>query len=112
MGATLISSREDIPPRWFGSVVSCEQEREVGCQSNPTTLQVAAGIISHLLVALDNPEKGLCMPHDFDSEKILELARPFLGTIVDKNLPFRLPSSWGELLSKKEEMDTDLIINK
>ena len=112
MGATLISSREDIPPRWFGSVVSCEQEREVGCQSNPTTLQVAAGIISHLLMALDNPEKGLCMPHDFDSEKILELARPFLGTIVDKNLPFRLPSSWGELLSRKEEMDTDLIINK
>ena len=112
MGATLISSREDIPPRWFGSVVSCEQEREVGCQSNPTTLQVAAGIISHLLLALDNPEKGLCMPHDFDSEKILELARPFLGTIVDKNLPFRLPSSWGELLSTKEEMDTDLIINK
>ena len=112
MGATLISSREDIPPRWFGSVVSCEQEREIGCQSNPTTLQVAAGIISHLLLALDNPEKGLCMPHDFDSGKILELARPFLGTIVDKNLPFRLPSSWGELLSKKEEMDTDLIINK
>ena len=112
MGATLISSREDIPPRWFGSVVSCEQEREIGCQSNPTTLQVAAGIISHLLLALDNPEKGLCMPHDFDSEKILELARPLLGTIVDKNLPFRLPSSWGELLSKKEEMDTDLIINK
>ena len=112
MGATLISSREDIPPRWFGSVVSCEQEREVGCQSNPTTLQVAAGIISHLLMALDNPEKGLCMPHDFDSEKILELARPFLGNIIDKNLPFRLSSSLGKLLSKKEKMDTDLIINK
>ena len=109
MGATLISSREDIPPRWFGSIVSCEQEREIGGKSNPTTLQVAAGIISHLLVALEEPEKGLCMPHDFDSEKILELGKPFLGTIVDTNLPFRLPTEWSKLLSTKEEMDTDLI---
>ena len=51
------------------------------------------------------------MPHEFDSEKILKLAKPFLGTIVDKNLPFRLPTKWSELLSSKEEMDTDLIIN-
>ena len=112
MGATLISSRKDIPPRWFGSIVSCEQEREIGSQSNPTTLQVAAGIISHLIMSLEDPEKGLCMPHDFDSEKILEIAKPFLGTIVDINLPFRLPTSWGQLLSTKEQMDTDLIIPK
>ena len=112
MGNTLISSREDIPPRWFGSIVSCEQERKVGTNSNPTTLQVAAGIISHLILSLEEPEKGLCMPHDFDSEKILEIARPFLGTVVDVNLPFRLPTSWGELISTKEDMDTDLIISK
>ena len=112
MGITLISSREDIPPRWFGSIVSCEQERKIGTNSNPTTLQVAAGIISHLILSLEEPEKGLWMPHDFDSEKILEIARPFLGTVVDVNLPFRLPTSWRELISTKEDMDTDLIISK
>jgi homospermidine synthase len=112
MGATLISSRKDIMPRWFGSIVTCEQEREIGSNSNPTTLQVAAGVISHLLLALEEPERGLCMPHEFDSEKILQLAKPYLGTIVDINLPFRLPTKWGELISTKEEMDTDLIINK
>ena len=112
MGATLISSRKDIMPRWFGSVVTCEQEREIGSNSNPTTLQVAAGVISHLLLALEEPERGLCMPHEFDSEKILQLAKPFLGTIIDINLPFRLPTKWGELLSSKEEMDTDLNVDK
>ena len=113
MGATLISSRDDIPPRWFGSIITCEQEREIGAKSNPTTLQVAAGIISHLILSMENIGKGLCMPHDFDSEKIMEIARPFLGTIVDINLPFRLPTSWEELLSTKEKMDTDLItVNK
>ena len=113
MGATLISSRDDIPPRWFGSIVTCEQEREIGANSNPTILQVAAGIISHLVLLLENPGKGLCMPHDFDSEKIMEIAKPFLGTIIDLNLPFRLSTSWEELLSTKEEMDTDLVtVNK
>ena len=112
MGATLISSRKDIMPRWFGSVVTCEQEREIGSNSNPTTLQVAAGVISHLLLALEEPERGLCMPHEFDSEKILQLAKPFLGTVIDINLPFRLPTKWGELLSTKDEMDTDLNLDK
>ena len=112
MGATLISSRKDIMPRWFGSVVTCEQEREIGSNSNPTTLQVAAGVISHLLLSLEEPERGLCMPHEFDSEKILQLAKPFLGTIIDINLPFRLPTKWGELLSTKDEMDTDLNLDK
>ena len=112
MGATLISSRKDIQPRWFGSIVSCEQEREVGTNSNPTTLQVAAGIISHLLFALEEPEKGLCMPHEFDSEKILDIAKPYLGSVVDISLPFRLPTKWNELLSTTEDMDTDLILTK
>ena len=109
MGATLISSRNDIPLKWFGSVVTCEQEREIGANSNPTTLQVAAGIISHLVLLIENPGKGLCMPHDFDSEQIMEIAKPFLGTIVDINLPFRLPTKWEELISTKEEMNMDLI---
>ena len=110
MGATLISSRNDIMPRWFGSVITCEQEKEIGANSNPTNLQVAAGVISHLLLCLEEPEKGLCIPHEFDSEKIMQLAKPFLGTIVDKNLPFKLPTKWNELISTKEEMDMDLII--
>ncbi len=109
MGATLISSRKDIPPRWFGSRITCEQEREIGAKSNPTTLQVAAGVISHLLMALEEPERGLCMPHEFDSEKIMEFAKPYLGTIYDVELPFRLPTAWSELLSDKEAMDYDLV---
>ena len=35
-----------------------------------------------------------------------------MGTIVDVSLPFRLPTKWNELMSTKEEMDTDLIIEK
>lgn len=59
-------------------------------------------------MGIKEPEKGICMPHDFDSEKILEIDRPYLGKIIDINLPFRLPAFWKELLSSKEEMDSVL----
>ena len=38
MGATLISSRKDIMPRRFESILTCKQEREIGRNSNPSTL--------------------------------------------------------------------------
>ena len=111
MGATLISSRKDIPSRWYGSIVTCEESRDVGCISNPTTLQVAAGVVSHLVFGIMNPNMGLSMPHDFDSDKIMEIAKPYLGTIYDCDLTFDIPSKWDELISKKEEMDYDLVKN-
>ena len=58
MEATLISSRGDIPPKWFFSIITCEEERKIG---NPTVLQVAARITSHLIISLENPEKVLCI---------------------------------------------------
>ena len=98
MGATLISSREDIPPRWYGSILSCQQSRDVDCDLNPTVLQVAASALAHMAVAIKHPEKGICMPHDFDSEEIMEIAAPYLGTIWDGDLEVRLPSKWRDLL--------------
>ena len=53
------------------------------------------------------------MAHEFDSKKILKLAKRFLGTIVDKNIPFRLSTKWGELISTKEEIEVPIsLINK
>jgi homospermidine synthase len=104
MGATLITARKDIKSRWYGSVVSCEESRRVGCLLNPTTLQVAAGVISHLIVALNSPNKGICMPHDFDSDEIMKYAAPYLGDIIDKDLDFELSPKWEDLLSNKENM--------
>ncbi|OHT04176.1 hypothetical protein TRFO_28405 [Tritrichomonas foetus] len=98
MGATLISAREDIPPRWYGSILSCQQARDVECIMNPTTLQVAASALAHMAVALKHPEQGICMPHDFDSEEIMEIAKPYLGTVWDGDLEVRLPSRWRDLI--------------
>ena len=102
MGALLISSRQDIPMRYYGSILSCEQAREVGCVMNPTTLQVAASAIAHMCFALQNPEMGLCMPHNFDSEAVMKIAAPYLGTVWDGDLKDRLSTKWHELISDEQ----------
>ena len=57
---TLITAKKYIKSRWYGSIVSCEESRRVGCLLNPTTIQ--AGVISHLIVDLNSPNKGiLCL---------------------------------------------------
>ena len=108
MGATVISKNKKITARWYGSIVSCEESRNVGCKTNPTTLQVAAGLYSHLLYALDHTSMGIVQPNVFDSDKIMEYAKPYLGTIYDINLPFDISYKWEDLASTEEDMNYDL----
>lgn len=49
MGTTLIISRSDIPIRWYGAEITCEQGRQLGFDSNPTVLQVSSGILVRFL---------------------------------------------------------------
>ena len=50
----------------------------------------------------------MVFPHDFDSEKIMELAKPYLGIIYDINLPFNVPYKWEDLKSTEQEMNYDI----
>lgn len=108
MGALLISSREDIPMRYCGSVLSNEQTRQIYTKTNCTLMQVVAGYVSHLIYAINHPNLGICNPGDFESDKILEIARPYLGTVADQDLDFRLPTDWNQLLTTEEELNKDI----
>ena len=115
MGATLISSRDDIPPRWFGSIVTCEQEREIGANSNPTILQVAAGIISHLVLLLENPQfplhfSGIDVPDGFHVICRIAVESLFQISLVtdalwDQTVPFiHQPGHISQILSCVEKL--------
>jgi homospermidine synthase len=68
---------------------------------NPTTLQVAASAAAHMKLAAQRPNQGLLMPHNFDSDEIIKIAAPYLGTILDCDLEIRLPVAWQDLLSSE-----------
>ncbi|MHC4091752.1 MAG: saccharopine dehydrogenase NADP-binding domain-containing protein, partial [Planctomycetota bacterium] len=67
---------------WYGSQLDIQEARRLVPYTNPTALQVAAGAVSAAVWAAANPNQGYCEPEDLPHEDILEIARPYLGTIA------------------------------
>ncbi|KTD43061.1 saccharopine dehydrogenase C-terminal domain-containing protein [Legionella parisiensis] len=66
---------------WYGSHLSIHEARKLANHNNATSLQVAAGVLSGMIWAIKNPERGIIEPEDMDHEYILSLASPYLGKV-------------------------------
>ncbi|KTC87036.1 saccharopine dehydrogenase C-terminal domain-containing protein [Legionella brunensis] len=66
---------------WYGSHLSIHEARKLVKHNNATSLQVAAGVLSGMIWAIENPERGIIEPEDIDHEYILSLAFPYLGKV-------------------------------
>lgn len=80
---------------WTGTSLSIEQARKIVPGQNPTTLQVAAGIISAVRWMIENPNKGLCLPDDLPHDFVLNIAKPYLGDFISTQ------SDWTPLKNRK-----------
>ncbi|WP_434604268.1 saccharopine dehydrogenase NADP-binding domain-containing protein [Pseudomonas sp. R1-7] len=67
---------------WFGSLLSIDEARALVPFNNATSLQVAAGVLSGIVWAVEHPDCGIVEPEQMDHERVLEIARPHLGTLV------------------------------
>jgi homospermidine synthase len=82
---------------WFGSQLSVEEARELAPYNNATTLQVAAGVLGAIVWACENPKAGVVDPDDIDFERVLEVARPYLGNLVGVYTDWNPLQARGEL---------------
>ncbi|MDP3027781.1 MAG: saccharopine dehydrogenase NADP-binding domain-containing protein [Nanoarchaeota archaeon] len=80
---------------WTGSSLSIEETRKILPGQNATTLQVAAGVVSAVKWAIDNPRKGICVPDDLPHDYILDIAKPYLGNLIS------IPSDWTPLKNRR-----------
>jgi len=90
---------------WFGSRLSISEARQLAPYNNATSLQVVAGVLAGMALALRNPDKGVIEPDDIDYEVALEIARPYLGEVVG------VYSDWTPLYDRgwlfNEDVDMD-----
>jgi homospermidine synthase len=73
------------PPKgvyWFGSRLTIAETRRVAPHNNATSLQVTAAVLAGIVWALEHPRQGIVEPEDMDFERVLEIARPYLGEVV------------------------------
>ena len=80
LGVLLAGHRKNA--YWFGSQLSIEEARELAPFNNATSLQVCVSVLSGMVWAIENPERGLVEPDDMDYRRNLEIARPYLGPVV------------------------------
>jgi len=90
---------------WYGSRLSVEEARRLAPHNNATTLQVSCSILAAIVWALENPRCGVIDPDEIDFERVLEIARPYLGELVGTY------SNWTPLVDRgllfPEDLDVD-----
>ena len=84
---------------WYGSRLDILQTRALLQETNPTALQVAAGVYSASKWILENGNLGYRESEDLPYQTILEYARPYLGTVI------RTGTTWNPLKDRRPLYD-------
>jgi homospermidine synthase len=67
---------------WYGSQLSCSAARELAPHNNATSLQVCISVLSGMIWAMENPNRGVVEPDEMDFRRGLEICMPYLGSVV------------------------------
>jgi homospermidine synthase len=67
---------------WYGSRLTIEETRRVVPYNNATSLQVTAAVLGGLVWAIENQRAGIVEADQLDHERVLEVARPYLGELI------------------------------
>ena len=67
---------------WYGSRLSIAEARRGAPHNNATSLQVTAAVLGGMIWAIERPSQGIVEPEEMDFERVLQIARPYLGDVV------------------------------
>jgi homospermidine synthase len=90
---------------WYGSQLDIHETRELTPYNNATSIQVCAPVLSGIIWALENPDRGIVEADEMDFDRNLEICMPYLGPVVGKY------SDWTPLKDRAglfpEDLDTN-----
>ena len=67
---------------WYGSQLDIDETRKLAPYNNATSIQVCAPVLSGIIWALENPDRGLVEADEIDFARNLEICMPYLGPVV------------------------------
>jgi homospermidine synthase len=88
---------------WYGSRMSVDEATTCFPGEGPTTIQVAANLLAGIVWMIQNPKRGFVEPEELPFEFILNIARPYLGTMAS------VQTNWTPLADRSSlfRVDTD-----
>jgi homospermidine synthase len=69
---------------WYGSQLDIHEARKLTPYNNATSIQVCAPVLSGIIWALENPDRGIVEADEMDFERNLQICMPYLGPVVGK----------------------------
>jgi len=96
---------------WTGMLTSIEEARLVAPGQNATTVQVAASILGAVDWLLRSPTEGVRVPDELPWRDVLDVARPYVGTLWSGPLdwdPVSTKSDWFDQWSGRKLDHEDL----
>jgi homospermidine synthase len=69
---------------WYGSQLDIHETRELAPYNNATSIQVCAPVLSGIVWALENPDRGVVEADEMDYDRNLAICMPYLGPVVGK----------------------------
>ncbi|MGH8598544.1 MAG: homospermidine synthase [Gammaproteobacteria bacterium] len=87
---------------WYGSQLSIDEARALAPYNSATSLQVTVAVLSGMVWAIENPERGVVEPDDMDFRRNLEICLPYLGPVVGAY------TEWTPLFERGELFPEDL----
>jgi len=69
---------------WYGSQLDIHEARELVPYNNATSLQVCAPVLSGIVWALENPDRGIVEADEMDFDRNLQICMPYLGPVVGR----------------------------
>lgn len=82
LGVLLMGHKKGI--YWYGSQLDINETRELAPYNNATSIQVCAPVLSGIIWALENPDRGVVEADEMDFARNLEICMPYLGPVVGK----------------------------
>jgi homospermidine synthase len=67
---------------WYGSQLGIDAARKLAPHNSATTLQVTVAVLSGMVWAMENPNRGIVEPDEMDYRRCLEICMPYLGPVV------------------------------
>jgi len=87
---------------WYGSQLSIQEARNLCPHNNATSLQVTVAVLSGLVWAMENPNRGIVEPDEMDFRRNLEICMPYLGTLTGAY------TDWNPLFDRERLFEEDI----
>jgi len=103
----MLGGYDDEHVWWCGTILNIEDARTLAPLQNATTIQVAIGLTAGICWMLENPNKGVVKPEDLDTEFVLSIAKPYLGTFISQEYEWNPAKNFVNTFCERTDCEID-----